>query len=172
MNAIRINFVQNTANRVNNNSNYDNAAALDRFFKATAALANISVSFRQDKDNQPIAKISAIFTNKREEIVLMLNQDILDYIFSALAGKWNKDIVDIDAENYQDFKMDEGVDFQFEVFKNEIEAGRFLSFKADFVTSKGDHYLCAESFNQIGKVKYCIKRTEAVEQYLTDKNLK
>ncbi|WP_370862153.1 hypothetical protein [Parabacteroides faecis] len=171
MQSLKINFVEMGV-RVNNNSNYDNASALERFYKATIALANISVSFRQDRNNQPIAKISAIFTNKREEIVLMLNQDILDYIFSAIAGKWNKDIIDIDANKYDDFKMDAGYDFQFEVFKNEIEAGRILSFKADFVTSKGDHYLCAESFSQLGKIKYCIKRTEAVEQFLMDKNLK
>ena len=75
MQSLKINFVEMGV-RVNNNSNYDNASALERFYKATIALANISVSFRQDRNNQPIAKISAIFTNKREDIVLMLNQDM------------------------------------------------------------------------------------------------
>lgn len=167
---VTVNFSERVLNRVNNTLNYDNAAALERFEKAVIGLAELTISFKLEAQ-RPIAKVSAQYSNKREEIKLYLNQEILDYIFEVLYGQF-KGIEQIDATNYEDFKCEEGLDFGFEIFKNEIEIGKIMTFKNDFVTPKGDHYLCTESnYMNRNKVRYCIKRTPEVEQYLTDKEL-
>lgn len=97
-----------------------------------------------------------------------VNQEVLEYVYKIINGRF-PDKLELTGD--EDYDAEAGEDFGFTLFKMEVENKPRIIFKEDFITSRGERCMKADIWHQRGVIKFCIKRTPELEQFLIDKGL-
>lgn len=99
---------------------------------------------------------------------VFVNQEIVEYVYLLVNARF-PDKPELTGD--EDYDAEIGEDFGFTLFKLEIENKSRIIFKEDFITSRGERCMKADIWHTRGVIKFCIKRTPELEQFLADKGL-
>ncbi len=97
-----------------------------------------------------------------------VNQEVLEYIYKIIDARL-PDKIELTGD--EDYDAEIGEDFGFTLFKLEVENKSRIIFKEDFITSRGERCMKADIWHTRGVIKFCIKRTPELEQFLIDRGL-
>ena len=159
MNSLNIYFENQTERVYDNNGAHDAAKLIMRKYE------NMDIQFKTGKDKFPYAWLESKST---AGFKLILNQKELTWLMGYLQKGKTEDL-ETEPEKVEAYKEGDNSDLQMSIFKQLIERGKTLQFVPMFRETNG--YITACASYQKGKIKFRLKRTDELVEYLTEKGL-
>lgn len=144
---------------------YDNAGAMNTVKAMMKRGEQLNVKFYTNKENYPCAWIES---KKIAGFQLILNQEGLRWLRTYLEESEVEEF-DFNPNNVTAYNEGENTNFQLQIFKQLILAGKVLQFVPTF-REYGAH-ISASAFFRKGKIFFRLERTEELYDYLLEKDL-
>lgn len=156
----KINFGTNKARM------FQNQFALARVQQAFNDGVYVAVEFLVARNGQKAARVKAPFPKMTQETELLLNDEILRFLIKSLKGE--ETTKDFDPNKLEAYKVKEGEDFVFNMFKLNYETADSKPLNKADKEVKGVPCIEIVSLLAKGKLTYILPK-EKVEQYLESK---